>query len=176
MPAVGDSTGLSLGWASVRKLLVSMLAVSMVASLRTSGSGSMAAARTTMSVFMRNLAVVQQIRSLHQQSSLRGSHFSHLPFNIMDAVLFHGPPVKLIKVFAGSTHINIEYRYIHIRIFVPDQHGVFGCVHAADLGTVAFVPAGLSPGTHALDKNHGFRGLMVGQLLQMAFPWALPRS
>ena len=52
-PAVGDSTGRSLGWASVRKLLVSIEAVSMVAILRTSGFGSMAVASTTRSAFFR---------------------------------------------------------------------------------------------------------------------------
>ena len=53
IPAVGDSTGRSLGCASVRKLLVSMLAVSMVAIFLTEGSGSMAVARTTISASMR---------------------------------------------------------------------------------------------------------------------------
>ncbi len=52
IPAVGDSTGRSFAWDSVRKLLVSMLAVSMVAILRTSGLGSMAVASTTISVSM----------------------------------------------------------------------------------------------------------------------------
>ena len=46
---VGLSTGRSLGWASVKKSLVSMLAVSMVARGRADLSGSMAAASTTMS-------------------------------------------------------------------------------------------------------------------------------
>ncbi len=49
MPAVGLSTGRSLGWASVKKSLVSMEAVRIVANGRAEGSGSMAAARITMS-------------------------------------------------------------------------------------------------------------------------------
>ena len=52
MPAVGLSTGRSLAWASVKKSLVSMEAVSIVASGRADLSGSMAAARTTMSASM----------------------------------------------------------------------------------------------------------------------------
>ena len=52
MPAVGLSTGRSLGCASVKKSLVSMDAVSMVAKGRAEGSGSMAAASTTMSAWM----------------------------------------------------------------------------------------------------------------------------
>ena len=51
-PAVGLSTGFSFGCASVRKLLVSMLAVSSVAIFLTLGSGSMAVARTTRSLAM----------------------------------------------------------------------------------------------------------------------------
>ena len=53
-PAVGLSTGRSFGWASVKKSLVSMEAVSIVASGRADLSGSMAAARTTMSASMCN--------------------------------------------------------------------------------------------------------------------------
>ena len=49
IPAVGDSTGRSFACASVRKLLVSMLAVNMVAIFLTPGFGSMAVARTTIS-------------------------------------------------------------------------------------------------------------------------------
>ena len=52
MPAVGLSTGRSLGWASVKKSFVSMEAVSMVARGRADLSGSMAAARTTISASM----------------------------------------------------------------------------------------------------------------------------
>ena len=50
IPAVGLSTGLSLGWASVKKSLVSMLAVSIVARALADLSGSMAGANTTIGV------------------------------------------------------------------------------------------------------------------------------
>jgi hypothetical protein len=49
MPAVGLSTGLSLGCASVKKSSLSMLVVSMVASFRTSLLGLIAVAKTTKS-------------------------------------------------------------------------------------------------------------------------------
>ena len=67
MPAVGLSTGRSLGWASVKKSLVSMLAVSMVASGRADLSGSMAAASTTRSASMCSCSSGQQVGGLHLQ-------------------------------------------------------------------------------------------------------------
>ena len=58
--AVGLSTGRSLGWASVKKSLVSMEAVSMVAMERALSSGSMAAARMTISASIWNCSLLSK--------------------------------------------------------------------------------------------------------------------
>ena len=146
-PAVGDSTGRSFGCASVRKLLLSMLAVSMVASFLTEGSGSMAVARTTISAFIEDLLIVQKINALNEKLSIGlRNDFSYLTFDVVYMVLFHGSSVELIEVFPRGTNVDIEDSHVYIRIFITDQHRMLCSVHTADLGAVALSSGSLHNG------------------------------
>ena len=79
------------------------------------------------------LAVVDQIHTLDQKTAVfRLGNFSYLSLDVVHIVLFHRTAVKLIKVLARSTHINIEDMHIHIRVVVFQQHRLFCCIHTAD--------------------------------------------
>ena len=123
--------------------------------------------------FFQDLLIIQKICSLDQQFPIwLRNHFSYLPFDIIHSVLFYGSSVKLIKILARRTHINIENGYIHIRIFIPDQHGVLCRIHTADLRAVTLASVICTPAAHTLDKYHLFRSLSVRQPFQMSSGWS----
>ena len=44
--------------------------------------------------------------------------------------------VEFVEILAGCARVDIEHMHVHIRVFLAHEHGVFGRVHAADLGTI----------------------------------------
>src|SRR5699024_3487569 len=97
---------------------------------------------------------------------------AHLALNVVYAVFFHSTAVEFVKVLAGGTNVAIEDGHVHIWIFIPDEHGVFCGVHAADLGAIALAAAGHVTGAHALDEYHFLRRLAVAHALQVPLGWA----
>ena len=110
------------------------------------------------------LFAVNQVGSLNLQLVSFGRNLADHTFDIVYAVFFHRSAVELVEVLPGSTHINVEDINLGVRIFVPNQHGVLGGVHTADLGAVllALFLAGGAPGADALHKNNGVRVGAVG--------------
>ena len=79
-------------------------------------------------------SIVDQIDAAHKQLSVwLQKNLSHLSLYVIDTVLFYCPTVKFIKILSRCADIDIEYCDIDIWIFIPDQHGMLGCIHAADL-------------------------------------------
>ena len=177
MPAVGLSTGRSLGWASVKKSLVSMLAVSMVASVP---GGLVRLNRRRQDDQVRvdvQLFIGQQVGGLDHQLAVRpGGDLADHALDVMHAVLLHRAAVELVEVLAGGADVDVEDIHIGVRIFLADQHGVLGGVHAADLRAVGLAAAGGVAGADALHKDDGVRVLAVGGAQQRAARWGRPRS
>ena len=95
-------------------------------------------------------------------------HLAHLALDVVDSVLLDRSAVELVEVLSRGSHVDVEHVDLHIRVLVPDQHGVLCRVHTADFGTVGLALAGQIAGAHALDEGHGLGGLVVGEALQMA--------
>ena len=127
--------------------------------------------RIDMQLFPRN-----QIRCLNLQLVPLRRNLAYHAFNIVHAVLLNGTTVKLIKNLSRGAHINVENINIRIRIFIPCEHRMFCCVHAADFRTIflALIRTGRTARTDALNKNNGFGMFTVARAKQRAL--GRPRS
>ena len=102
MPAVGLSTGRSLACASVKKSLVSMEAVSMVASGRADLSRLDGRSQHHHIGLDMRLLVRQQVAGLYQELAVGAGHdLAHLTLDVMYAVFLHRAAVEFVVVLAG---------------------------------------------------------------------------
>ena len=118
----------------------------------------------------KDLLVFQKVRSLNHKCSVwLRNYFSYLAFYIIYTVIFNCSSVELIKVFTWSTDINVEYRYVCIRIFVADEHCMFCSIHTADFGAIALSSFVRATASHALDEYNILRSFSIRKSLKMAF-------
>ena len=75
--------------------------------------------------------------------------------------------VSYTHLLTGGTHVDVEHRYVDVRVFITDQHGVLCRVHAANLGAVALTALIGATAAYTLDEHHILRVLAVGKALQM---------
>ena len=106
---------------------------------------------------------------MNQQRAVRlGRDLAHLALDVIDAVILHSPAVEFVKILAGSTDIDVKHGHVGIGVLVPDQHGVLGGIHTADLGAVGLAPVVGAAAAHALDEHDLLWRPAVGQALQVA--------
>ena len=86
-------------------------------------------------------------------------------------------PTVEIPNFCGSSandlsyeswlDVDIEYRYVYVRIFITNEHCMLCRVHAADFGAIALTALVGTTAAYALDKHDLLGMLTVGEALKV---------
>ena len=109
------------------------------------------------------LLICKEVRSLNVYLSVRlGSYLADHALDVVDIVLLDSAAIELVEVLTGSTHVDVEYVYLGIRIFFADKHSVLCGIHTAYLRAVGLALLVVASRAYALHENDSVRVALIG--------------